>query len=158
MEMKNFVRMIVAIALLVGASIVAHAEEPIKVAKKDVPEVVLSAFSKAYPKGIVKTYSREMRDGKICYEIESKDGNIKRDIIYAINGDVMEIEEALKPNELPQVVMATITKAHPKGKIIAAERLTRGDIVQYESTIKDGGKKIDLVFSDAGELVKPTAK
>ena len=156
--MKSFLRMIFAIASLVGASILAQAQESIKVAKKDVPEAVLSAFSKAYPKGIIKTYSREMRDGKICYEIESKDRHTKRDIIYAANGDVMEIEEALKPNELPQVVTAAITKAHPKGKIIAAERLTRGDVVQYESTIKDGGKKIDLVFSDAGELVSPVAK
>jgi len=94
-----------------------------------------------------------MPEGKTCYELETKDGSIKRDIMHAANGEVMEIEEALRPTELPPLVLAALAATHPHAKIIAAERLTRGTIVQYESTISAGGKKIDLVFSDAGELI-----
>ena len=131
--------------------------------KKDVPESVLKAFSKAYPQATIKTYSRETREGKTCYELESKDGNTKRDIIYAANGDVMEIEEAMKPSELPAAVIATLTKNYPNAKITAAEKLIKGSIVQYEATINEAtvkavGKPIDLLFSDTGELIKPVAK
>jgi len=99
-----------------------------------------------------------MPEGKTCYELETKDGSIKRDIMHAANGEVMEIEEALRPTELPPLVLAALAATHPHAKIIAAERLTRGTIVQYESTISAGGKKIDLVFSDAGELITPKSK
>lgn len=136
----------------------AQAQESVKIAKNEVPEAVLSAFSKAYPSASVKTYLREIREGKTCYELETRDGSTKRDIIYAGNGEVMEIEEALKPHELPPVVLAALAKIHPQAKIIAAERLTRGAVIQYESTLNVSGKKIDLVFSDAGELVTPKAK
>ena len=94
-----------------------------------------------------------MPEGKTCYELETKDGSIKRDIMHAANGEAMEIEEALKLTELPPVVLAALAATHPRAKIIAAECLTRDAIVQYESTVSPGGKKIDLVFSDAGELI-----
>ena len=72
-------------------------------------------------------------------------------------------EEAMKPSELPLTVMTTLTKNYPNAKIIAAEKLTKATVVQYEATIielamKTGGKKIDLLFSDTGELIKPILK
>lgn len=158
--MKKFLRwnlrlsfVIVIVASAGIFALFAQAQESVKISQKEVPEPVLSAFTKAYPKASVKNYLREMREGKTCYELETKDGSTKRDIIYAANGEVMEIEEALKPTELPPLVLAALAATHPHAKIIAAERLTRGTIVQYESTISAGGKKIDLVFSDAGELI-----
>ncbi len=156
--MKNVARELLAVLSIVGLVSAASAQGSVKVVKKDVPESVLTTFIKAYPKATVKTYSRETRDGKICYELESKDGPTKRDIIYAANGDVMEIEEAMKPSDLPAVVLATLNKSYPNAKITAAEKLIKGATLQYESTIKVGGKTIDLLFSDAGELVKPAVK
>ena len=135
-----------------------QAQESVKIVKKEVPEAVLSAFSKAYPNASVKTYLREMRDGKTCYELETKDGSTARDIIYTANGEVMEIEEALKPNALPPVVLATIARTHPKAKITAAERLKRGDVIQFEAMLNSNGKKINLVFSESGDLVTPKLK
>ena len=156
--MKTVARQLSVVLFFIGFMGAANAQDSVKVLKKDVPESVLSAFSKAYPKAIVKTYSRETRDGKICYELESKDATTKRDIIYAANGDVMEIEEAMKPSDLPAVVKATLTKNYPNAKITAAEKLIKGTMVQYESTIKVGSNTIDLLFSDAGQLVKPALK
>ena len=87
----------------------------------------------------------------------------RRDIIYTANGEVMEIEEAMKPSALPAAVMATLIKNYPNAKITAAEKLIKGTVVQYEATITEAtvktvGKPIDLLFSDAGELIKPAAK
>ena len=55
-----------------------------------------------------------MLEGKTCYELETKDGSIKRDIIYKAN-----IEEALKPIELPSVALAALAATHPHAKIVA---------------------------------------
>ncbi len=156
--MKNVARQLSVVLFIVGFMGAASAQDSVKVLKKDVPESVLTAFRKAYPKAIVKTYSRETREGSICYELESKDGATKRDVIYAANGDVMEIEEAMKRSNLPAVVMATLTKNYPNAKITAAEKLIKGTMVQYESTIKVGSNTIDLLFSDVGELIKPALK
>lgn len=159
--MKKVIRITAAVfatIALVGFVNFTQAAAPVKVAKKDVPEAVLSSFTKMYPQATVITYSREIREGKTCYELESKDGTTKRDIIYAANGDVMEIEEAMKASELPATVMGTLIKNYPKVKIIAAEKLVKGTIVQYETTIKVKGKMIDLVFGETGELVKSVTK
>ena len=80
-----------------------------------------------------------------------------RDVFYAANGDVMEIEKAMKASELPATVMAMLTKNYPNAKILAAEKLTRGAVLQYESTINSAGKKVDLVFTDEGKLLVPAA-
>ena len=159
--MKKVIRIsaaIFAVTALIGFVNFTQAAAPVKIAKKDVPEAVLSSFAKIYPQATIMTYSREIRDGKTCYELESKDGTTKRDIIYATNGDVMEIEEAIKASELPAIVMATLIKNYPKAKITAAEKLIKGTTVQYETTIKVKGKMIDLVFGETGELVKSVTK
>ena len=64
-----------------------------------------------------------MLEGKTCYELETKDGSIKRDIIYAANGEVMEIEDALKPPEPPSVALAALAATHPRAKIVAPSLL-----------------------------------
>ena len=81
--MKKVIRITTAVfatIALVGFVNFTQAAAPVKVAKKDVPEAVLSSFTKMYPQATVITYSREIREGKTCYELESKDGTTKRDI------------------------------------------------------------------------------
>ena len=70
-----------ALALVAALTLTAGDSQP--VAKKDLPAPVLAAFQKAYPTAKLKACSSEQRDGKTCYELESKDGKTERDLIYA---------------------------------------------------------------------------
>lgn len=140
----------IALALLAAFTLTAGDSKP--VAKKDLPAPVLAAFQKAYPTAKLKACSSEQKDGKTCYELESKDGKTDRDLIYAADGSVMEIEEGLSAGSLPETVKKAVAEQYPKAAIKKAEKLTKGSEVSYEIVVKDGKKKMELVFDAEGKL------
>lgn len=140
----------IALALLAALTLAAGDSKP--VAKKDLPAPVLAAFQKAYPSAKLKSCSSEQRDGKACYELESKDGKTERDLIYAADGSVMEIEESLDVAGLPEAVKKAVVEQYPKAVVKKAEKLTKGNEVSFEVVIKDGKKKLEVVFDSEGKL------
>jgi hypothetical protein len=125
-----------------------------KITKKELPGEVLSAFEKSYPKATIKGLSREEEDGKTLYEIESLDGKTARDLLYSADGKVVEIEETVAAGQLPAAVKSTVDKEHPKGKIVKAEKVTKGSIVEYEIHIAIGKKTHELVVDPAGKVIE----
>jgi uncharacterized membrane protein YkoI len=125
-----------------------------KLSQKELPETVKSAFQKSYPKAIIKSCSKEERNGKTVYEIESQDGKLRRDIIYSTDGIALEIEERIPPANLPDTVKRTIEKAYPKGKIKIAEKLTKGRTVEYEVVIRSGKNAFEVVLDTEGNILK----
>lgn len=47
------------------------------------------------------TSARSARQGKVVYEVESRDGPTRRDLIYSSTGDVLEIEERIPVDSVP---------------------------------------------------------
>ena len=125
-----------------------------KLLQKQVPDVVKSAFQKSYPKAIIKSCSKEERNGKTVYEIESQDGKVRRDIIYSTDGIALEIEERIPPDNLPNPIKQTIKKTYPKGKIKTAEKLTKGTTVEYEIVIRSGKNAFEVVLDTEGNILK----
>jgi uncharacterized membrane protein YkoI len=125
-----------------------------KIQKKDVPPAVLSAFTRAYPKAVIKGTSTEKEEGKTCYEIESVEGTTTRDILYSADGTVVETEEGLALSDLPEAVAKSAAKEFPGAKITRAERSTHGDKVAYELRIMTGKKAKEVVFDVNGAVVK----
>lgn len=125
-----------------------------KIQQKDVPPAVLSAFTKAYPKAVIKGTSTEKEEGKTCYEIESVDGTTTRDILYRADGTVVEMEEGLTLSDLPEAVAKSAAKEFPGAKITRAEKSTHGDKVAYELRIMTGKKAKEVVFDANGAVVK----
>ncbi len=125
-----------------------------KITKEDLPQAVLTAFEKAYPGATIKGLSKEVEKGTTVYEIESTDGKTHRDILYAADGAVMEIEEAIADGALPESVTAAAHKAFPKGKILKAEKLIRQALTEYELVIAVGKEKREVVFTPDGTIVK----
>lgn len=145
----------IILVLLAALSLTAGDSKP--VAKKDLPVPVLAAFQKAYPSAKLKACSSELRDGKTCYELESKEGKTQRDLIYAADGSVLEIEESLAIADLPEAVEKAVADQYPKAVANKAEKLTKGNEVSYEVVVKDGKKKMELIFDVEGK-VKAKAK
>jgi hypothetical protein len=133
------------------AVITANAQ---KLSQKEVPDTVISAFEGKYTKATVRSYSKEKRNGKTVYEIESQDGTIRRDIIYSTDGIALEIEERIPPANLPDPIKQTIKKKYPKGKVKSAERLTRGISVEYEVVIRRGKELLEVVFDTSGKVLR----
>ncbi len=140
----------IALALLAAFTLTAVDSKPI--AKKDLPAPILAAFQRSYPAAKLKACSRERRAGKTCYELESRDGKTERDLIYAEDGSVLEIEESLDPAMLPVAVKKGAAGKYPKASMQKGEKLIKGDEVCYEIVVKHGKQKVELTFDAQGSL------
>lgn len=121
---------------------------------KLLPPVVLSAFKTAYPKADIIGTSKETEEGVTYFEVESLDGTLRRDLLYAGDGKSVEIEEVISPDTLPAAVKQAVLKAHPGGKILKAEAMTRSGQHLFELSVEDNGKKFSLIVDPSGEIIK----
>jgi len=145
---------LVAIVLLLS-SLSAMAQES-KVSEKDVPQAVIAAFKASYPNATVKGYAKEKENGKLFYEIESKDGATMRDVLYNPDGTVAEVEETVAATDLPAAAQQLIQSKYPKAVVTKAEKTTQGDKVEYEVSARQGKQRISLAFDANGKLLKNT--
>jgi uncharacterized cupredoxin-like copper-binding protein len=130
----------------------AEAKKP--AAKVQLPPAITEAFQKAYPNAKITGTAKETEGAKTVYEVESVDQGLNRDLIYNPDGTVVEIEEAMKPADLPAPVSDALKKLYPKAKITKAEKLTRGETVEYEMALS-GAPKTEVAFMPDGKLVPP---
>lgn len=156
---QAFARIAFVVIAISLTGLTAAAQES-KVAAKDVPAAVIAAFKSAYPTATIKGYAREKENGKTFYEIESKDGNTGRDVLYNPDGSVAEVEETLAASGLPVGVREVISSKYPGAVVTKAEKTTEknaaGDKVGYEVIAKQGKKRISLEFDADGKLKSKT--
>ncbi len=141
--------------LFLVALTVAISAEDQKIQKADVPAAAIAAFEKAYPNATMKSYSTEQHKGKISYEIESIDGSTHRDVEYSSQGELLEIEEDIKPSDLPAKVSQAITKKYAGCEIVSAEKKIKGDQTQtmYKVKLIQDKAKIEVRVNSEGEFV-----
>ena len=117
---------------------------------------MIAAFKSAYPNATIKGYAREKEKGKVFYEIESKEGDTGRDVLYHPDGSVAEIEETVAASDLPASAQEVIHSKYPGAVVTKAEKTTektaQGDKVGYEVIAKQGKKRISLEFDADGKL------
>jgi hypothetical protein len=121
---------------------------------KVLPEAVLSAFKAAYPNAIIKGASKEVENGVTQFEIESLDGTQARDLLYAPDGKVIELEEAIAAMDIPAAVAAALAKEYPGCEVVKAETLTKGAVKQFEISIKVKDKTLGVTIDPTGKIVK----
>jgi len=152
---QAFGRIGLVIATVSLAALSTAAQES-KVAEKDVPAAVIAAFKAAYPSATIKGYAREKEHGKVFYEIESKDGETGRDVLYNPDGSVAEIEETIAAGDLPAGAQELIRSRYPGAVVTKAEKSIEknasGDKIGYEVVAKQGKKRITLEFDSDGKL------
>jgi hypothetical protein len=148
------VAVIAVVALVVLTSVYAAEDNERKLTKNDLPAAVLAAFEQSYPKASIESVSTETEDSTMYYEINSKDGKVKRDLLYAVDGTVKEVEESVKSRDLPGTVMQAVEKAFPKGKIKKAEKLIKGGVTSFELVVKSGKEEFELALSTDGTITK----
>jgi uncharacterized membrane protein YkoI len=139
---------LLAAACLVG-SVAVHAAEH-KVQKKDLPAAVQKALDAEIKGASVKGFAKETEGGKVFYEMETvKDGRA-RDVLFDPDGHVVEVEEEVALDSLPEAVKTALA-AH--GKVTKVEAVTKGSTTVYEGHIQKGGKKSEVKLSADGTPV-----
>jgi uncharacterized membrane protein YkoI len=141
-------------ALMFFACISSFAQSEKKLSSTQLPPAVQAAFHKAYPAAKIKGASSEVENGKTLYEVESVDGSVNRDLLYSADGSVVEIEETIALNALPNEVSNALKTAAGKGKVQKAEKLTKAGTIQYEFVISTGKHKREVVIDPSGKIVR----
>jgi len=144
MTARRVVAWIVAAVALPGASLAGQ---------DSLPPAVASAFQQAYPVARVLHVSKERRDGRVVYEIESRDGATRRDLIYSPAGAVLEIEERIPVDSVPAVVRAAAERRVARGTLVGAERVTRGTVILFEVQLRLNGRSRFLTYDPEGRPV-----
>ncbi len=114
------------------------------------PTAVATAFHQAYPNAKILNVAREIRDGKVIYEIESQDGPMRRDLIYGLAGNTIEIEDILPADSVPAPLRAAVERDLPGATILGGERIRTGDVIVYEVSVRKGGRTQILNYDPAG--------
>jgi uncharacterized membrane protein YkoI len=136
---------------LLAVSVVAQEK---KITARDVPAAVMSAFRTAYPNATIRGYAREKENGKVFYEIESREGTTTRDVLFNPDGTVAQVEESVATSDLPAEVQQAFKEKYPKAVISRAEKTTAGDKVSYEIIARQGKRKVTLEVDSSGRVLK----
>ncbi len=139
------------VALLAAAFL--FADEAKEVAKMELPEVVMSAFQKSYPDAKINGLDQEVVDGKTHYEIETSVDKLEKTFVYLEDATLVQIEEEILAKSLPEIVLASISKAHPKCEIDEADKITRDTVVEYEVVVEVGEKEMELLVALDGKIL-----
>jgi uncharacterized membrane protein YkoI len=153
---------VVAVVGLVaaGAAVVAD-EKAEKVSPDKLPKAVADALKARFPDGKITSAEKETEDGKVVYDIELTSDGLKYEADIHEDGTIVEIEKEIK--EVPAVVTKAVGGKYPKAKVVEVmERYKVADkketATDYEVTIEDGGKKVEVIISLDGKSIKTEAE
>jgi len=102
-------------------SAAVYAEETREITFEKLPGVVQASALKHLVRSSITKIEAIQDEGITKYEIESKNDSISKDITFAANGLVMEIEQGMQFAQLPLAAQNAIKKDYPKIKITEVE-------------------------------------
>lgn len=148
----SFIAATAAFILLTAGSNIFGQETKIK--EKDLPPAVTKAFHTEYPNAKILGTAKEAEKGVTYFEIESKDGKVRRDLLFTKDGKTKEIEERLTAGTIPDFVKKSIAAKYKNHEFIRGEKNVSGSVTKYEIMIKSGKKKYEVVCDAKGQIEK----
>lgn len=121
---------------------------------EDVPAAAQKVIQEHTLDGTDKKITREKEDGKHFYKVEyNKDGR-KHELQVDDTGKILETEEILTMEDLPNVVKETVKKESAGAEIKELALETEGDETFYEVEFEKDGKEHEVKISKDGSVLK----
>jgi uncharacterized membrane protein YkoI len=79
--------------------------------------------------------SKEREHGRMTYEVETKLNGKGRDLTFAADGSLLEVEQEVDLNSLPTAAKEAIEKKAAGETIKKVESVTRGSTTSYEADV-----------------------
>ncbi len=122
---------------------------------KDLPPAVRKTVEEQRKGVTLRGLSKEVEAGKTYYEAELKVDGHSKDVLIDPTGAVVEIEEEVRLESLPEPARAEIERQAGKLKIVSVESVTKdNNIVAYEAKVQDTGKTSEIKVTPSGTLMK----
>jgi uncharacterized membrane protein YkoI len=123
-----------------------------KVRMQDLPDAVQKTVREQTKNAKLRGLSKEIDDGRTFYEAETRVEGKSRDILIDSNGGVVEVEETVSLDSLPEAARKALRAHAGTGKILRVEFVTRGSKVSYEAVIRKNGKNTEVSVSADGAI------
>jgi hypothetical protein len=148
MKANLFVALAASGLLLAGTS---SAQEK-KIKRSDLPPAVEKTVAAESTGATIKGFSTEKEKGETFYEAEMMVNGHSKDVLIAVDGTVVEVEEQIVLDSLSAGVKAGLQTKAGKGKILKVESLTKkGKLVAYEAQVDTNGKKSEVQVGPDGK-------
>lgn len=123
---------------------VVAAEMKLKI--ESLPPAVQAAVKEYTRDAKLVGLSAEKENGKTVYELETKRTDGKTvDMLIDSGGAVVETEEEVDLNSIPEAARAAIRQKAAAGSVQKVEKLTKGSAVSYEAAVKTkSGKSTEV--------------
>lgn len=123
-----------------------------KIKESEVPQVVKSAFMKAYPNAKGVKWDKEEAGFEASFEQNKNDMSIVLDKM----GIVKEVETEIAKDKLPKAILETLKKDFADHDIEETAMTVANGVTTYEVEVEKGKKSWDLIFDSAGKLLENT--
>ena len=138
-------------ASVLALTFTAAAQEK-KIERPALPPAVEKAVQAETKGATIKGFAQEREHGKTFYEAETIVEGHTRDILFAADGTIAEVEEEVSFGSLPASVQAGLKKKAAGANIEKVESLTKkGKLVAYEGSIKRNGKSAEIQVGPEGQ-------
>ena len=146
------------LVLVVTCAVVSQASaQERRLKHSDLPPAVQQTADQQSRGATVRGYSSEKNGDRLEYEVAMRLHGHNRDVTIDADGSVLEIEEEVALDSLPEAVRAGLRQLAGSGRITKVESLTkRGALVAYEAQVRTGAKRSEVqVGPDGKPLAHP---
>lgn len=148
--MKNFKQGLVIASTLIFVATASAADK--KIARSALPPAVEKTVAANSAGAEIKGFATEVENGKLQYEAQMVVNGRTKDLAIDKNGVLLEVEEEVAFDSLPDAVKKSLTARAGAGTVGKVESLTKkGKLVAYEAVVIKGGKKSEVQVGPAGE-------
>jgi uncharacterized membrane protein YkoI len=139
--------------VLLSAGVFA-ADTRVKMA--DLPAAVQKTVQEQSKGAVIRGLSKEVENGKTYYEAELKVNGHNQDLLIDPAGTVVEVEDEVALDSVPQAAKTALEKHAGKGKVLSVESVTKDhSLVAYEAKIKTAsGKTTEVRVTPEGTPAK----
>jgi hypothetical protein len=122
-----------------------------KIKFKDLPPAVQETAKAQSQGATVRGYAKEIEKGKTEYEVQLMVDGKKRDVSIDPNGKVLETEQEVAFESVPQKAQDAIKQEAGAAKVERVEEVKSDQATVYEALIHQNGKKHEIRVLESGE-------
>jgi hypothetical protein len=152
-----FTRQRFAIPVLAFSSLLslysAHAEEK-RISRSRLPVAVRRTADDQARGAIVRRYTTEIENGQREYEVELTINGRSRDVTIASDGRLLQIEEQVAAEALPQAVLYSLRNKAGQGEITRIESITKnGAVIAWEAHVRAAARRFAIRVDSNGQTL-----
>lgn len=149
--MRTFAKFSLAVSFLFLCAALGEGKEE-RVKMSDLPPAVQTAVKEQSKGATIRGLAKETENGKTTYEVEMTVNGRGKDVSMDQNGKVVEVEEQVALDSIPEAAKKAIEKGAGGGKILKVEAVSDGSSSAnaYEAQVQKAGKHLEVRVAPDG--------